>query len=115
MIRRVVGLVLAAACGCGVAPRPLRYAAVDMPTIVLPSQREAGPRVEVKRTRILPSIRLPVDVASFLRDVASKAATPVLEDADVNLTTSVCVLICVNTDTASARVAGSRPGRQETR
>ena len=92
---------LMALAGCGAAPRPLRYAAVDMPTAI-PAGGPASRKVEVKQTHVLPSIRLPVDVASFLKDTQTKAGVPVLRDADVNLTTSVCFFVCVNTDTASA-------------
>lgn len=91
-----------AGCSAAPPPRPMRYVAVEMPNVVSPSPVEGPHRVEVSRTRVLPNIRLPQDAAGFLRDLQKKAGTSVLRNADLKLTTSVCFLICINTDTATA-------------
>ena len=88
--------------GCaGTRPKPLAYAAVDMPMGAIPATLP-GPPVVVAKTVVLPNIRLPEDVAGFLRELQTKAATPVLRDVDLELTTSLCFFICINTDTATA-------------
>jgi hypothetical protein len=94
-----VGLV-----GCAAAPRPLRYVAVETPTSIPPPLERGGRKIEVAHTRFLPNIRLPVDVAKFVRELEGKSGAPVLRNADVNLTTSFCLLVCVNTDRATAEV-----------
>jgi len=96
-----MSLVLALS-GCSPAPRPLRYIAVDMPGIVPAVSSGEGRKVEVSKTRVLPNIRLPQDAAEFLRGLHQKTGMSVLRDADLKLTTSVCLFLCVNTDTATA-------------
>ena len=103
--RCVIALALAVGLsGCAAAPRPLRYVAVEMPRQFPPPLAQAGRVVEVSHTRLLPNIRLPVNVAGFVSELQQKASGSPLRNADVNLTTSVCALLCVNTDRATAQV-----------
>jgi hypothetical protein len=89
---------------CSAAPRPLRSVATQTPAQFPPPLVQAGRAVEVSHTRVLPNIRLPVDVAGFVGEVEQKAGGSPLRNADVKLTTSVCLLLCVNTDRATAEV-----------
>jgi hypothetical protein len=59
-------------------------------------------KTEVSKTRVLPNFRLPRNVAGFLGDLEAEAGAEVLRNADLHLTTSFCLLICINTDVASA-------------
>ena len=98
-------LLLFVLAGCAAAPRPMKYVATGMPS-AFPSSLSGSTRtVKVEHTRILPNIRLPRDAAAFLNELEQAANTPVLQDADLRLTTSICLLICVNTDSATARVS----------
>jgi hypothetical protein len=90
--------------GCAAAPQPLRYVAVQMPNQFPPPLRQPRQTVEVSHTHVLPSVRLPVDVAGFVGELEHKAGVSPLLNADVNLTTAVCFLLCVNTDRATAEV-----------
>ncbi len=90
--------------GCAGAPQPLRYVAARMPNQFPPPLKQPHQRVEVSHTHFLPSVRLPVDVAGFVGELEQKAGASPLQNADVNLTTSVCFLLCVNTDRATAQV-----------
>ena len=92
-----------ALAGCAAAPpRPMRFVAVDAPNAISSPPAGAAHKVEVSKTVVLPNIRLPEDVAAFLKELHEKAQTPVLRNADLRLTTSVCLFICINTDTATA-------------
>lgn len=105
--RRIAVLLTVVAAGCSAArPRTMRYVAVDVPESIPAPLPDGARRVEVAKTRVLPSIRLPRDVAAFLHDLEHEVGSPVLRNADVELTTSVCFFLCVNTDRASAEVPG---------
>ena len=88
--------------GCAAVPRPMRYVAVEMPSVVPPAPTGTTHIVEVRKTRVLPNIRLPRDAAAFLTELQEKAGGPVLRNADLNLTTSICFFLCVNTDVPTA-------------
>jgi hypothetical protein len=105
-IRRALVLFVSANAllGCAAAPPPLRYMAVEVPSSVPAPLDRPARTIGVAHTRILPNIRLPVDVAEFVRELEDKAGAPVVRNADVNLTTSFCLLVCVNTDRATAEM-----------
>jgi hypothetical protein len=102
-IRFLPILICSCVLGCSTTvPRPMRYVAVAQPTTIPPPLQVKGERVEVSKTRVLPNIRLPRDAAELLGELQTKAGEPVLRNADLNLTTSICFFVCVNTDTATA-------------